>query len=505
MARAPSRSQSLQAPTGGWDTETALADMPSDHAVIMDNWFPDTDRVIMRRGHESYATGMTGAVETLIEYTPQTGAGELFAANGGNIYDISTSGAVGAAVVTGMTNDRWQFVNVGTSGGQFVLAFNGADTGRTYNGSTWSTVSITGPTATDVIWCNLHQRRLWIGEKDSLDAYYLGTNAISGTATLFSLGGVAKLGGYIMAMGTWTRDSGDGLDDVAIFLTSEGEAIVYAGTDPSSASTWSLIGVFRIGKPIGRRCMIKAGADLIMITQDGFVPASGILSTDRAQADRVAISAQIDKAVNDAVRNNGSDFGWMPILYPKGRQLLVNIPQTAATSHQYVFNTLTGAPCRYTGLNAACWGLLNDNLYFGGFDGKVYLADTGTADNGANIVGDCLQAFYNFRSPQTVKAFKLAEPLIQSDGNPNISLELNVDYNIRVPTAPDSILDSSAGLWDVGLWDVALWGGEDTVFRGWRGVRGIGRAASLRLRSESSTSRPAWISTSFTYVPGGQL
>lgn len=505
MARAPSRSQSLQAPTGGWDTETALADMPADHAVIMDNWFPDTDSVTMRRGHEEYATGMSGAVETLIEYTPRTGVGELFAANGGNIYDVSAGGSVGAAVVTGMTNDRWQFTNMGTTGGQFVLAFNGADTGRLYNGTTWSTVSITGPTATDLVWCNIHQNRLWVGEIDSLDAYYLPVNSIGGSATLFSIAGVAKLGGYIMAMGTWTRDSGTGLDDVALFLTSEGEAVVYQGTDPSSSSTWALIGVFRIGKPIGRRCIIKAGADLVMITQDGFVPASAILQTDRSQAERVAISAQIDKAVNDAVRLYGDDFGWQPILYPKGRQLLVNVPQVGDTSHQYVFNTLTGAPCRYTGQNAACWGLLNDDLYFGGFGGKVYKADTGTADVDANIVGDCLQAFYDFRSPQTVKAFKLAEPLIQGNGSPNISLELNVDYNIRSPSAPSNVLNSSAGLWDVGLWDEALWAGEGTVFRGWRGVRGIGRAAALRLRSESKTARPSWISTSFTYVPGGQL
>lgn len=505
MARAPSRSQSLQAPTGGWDTETALADMPADHAVIMDNWFPDTDSVIMRRGHEEHATGLSGAVETLIEYTPRTGTGELFAANDGNIYDVSSSGAVGAAVVTGMTNDRWQFTNMGTTGGQFVLAFNGADTGRLYNGTTWSTVSITGPTATDLVWCNIHQNRLWVGEIDSLDAYYLGSNAISGSATLFSVAGVAKLGGYIMGMGTWTRDSGSGTDDLAIFLTSEGEALLYQGTDPSSASTWSLVGVFRIGKPIGRRCMIKAGADLIMITQDGFVSASTILQTDRAQTARVAISAQINKAVNDAVRLYGDDFGWQPILYPQGQQLLVNVPQGGVSSHQYVFNTLTGAPCRYTGLNAACWGLLNDDLYFGGYDGKVYKADTGTADVDANIVGDCLQAFYDFRSPQTVKAFKLAEPLIQGDGSPNISLELNVDYNIRSPSAPSNVLNSTAGLWDVGLWDDALWGGDGTVFRGWRGVRGIGRAAALRLRSESKTTRPAWISTSFTYVPGGQI
>src|SRR5690606_10208542 len=187
----------------------------------------------------------------------------------------------------------------------------------TYNGSSWGTASITGPTASNLVWCNLHQRRLWFGEIGSLTAWYLPVNSIAGSASSFSLAGVARLGGYIMAMGTWTRDGGDGTDDVAVFITSEGEAVIYQGIDPASADTWTLVGVFRIGRPIGRRCVIKAGADLVLVTQDGFVAASAILSLDRSQTQKVALSAQINKAVNDAVRNYGSLFGWQPIIYPR--------------------------------------------------------------------------------------------------------------------------------------------------------------------------------------------
>ena len=87
-------SVSLPPPVGGLDQRESLADMPADHAVVLDNFFPDTDRVSIRRGNSSFATGMTGNVETLIEYTPQTGTGELFAANAGKIYDVSAAGAV---------------------------------------------------------------------------------------------------------------------------------------------------------------------------------------------------------------------------------------------------------------------------------------------------------------------------------------------------------------------------------------------------------------------------
>lgn len=501
-----SSSAQIQPPTGGWNTRDALADMPADHAVILDNWFPDNDTVELRKGFSEFATGMSGNIETLMNYAPQTGTDELFAANGSSIFDVSGSGAVGSAVVTGLSNARFQFVNIGTSGGQFLFCVNGADAPRNYNGTTWATTpAITGPTAANLIWCNLHQRRLWVGEANSLTAYYLAADAIGGAASSFSLASVARLGGYIMAMGTWTRDAGDGQDDVAIFITSEGEAIVYSGTDPASASTWALIGVFRIGKPIGRRCIVKAGGDLLIITDDGILPLSLILSVDRSQSERVALSAQIAPSVNEAVRNYGSTFGWELFLYPFGTMLIMNVPQGSGSYHQYVFNTISGAPCRFTGVNAICWALKDDDPYFGGTDGKVYKFDSGSSDNGENIEGDAQQAFNYFKSPGTVKAFKRVEVIFQSDGNPNAAIDLNTDFILKTPSVLSQASPSSSALWDTAKWDEDVWGGADQVYRGWRSVRGSGRSAAIRVRVSTTSGRPKWLATSYNYVRGGQL
>lgn len=504
--RAPSKSVSIPPPVGGWDTENALADMPQQNAVVLDNWFPGTDKVTLRRGYTEHASGMSGSVETLLEYAPQSGTQKLFAVNSGNVYDVTSSGSVGSAVVSGLSNDRFQQVQIGTSGGQFLIAMNGQDTPIIYDGSSWGTMSVTGPTAANLVWCNLHQRRLWFGETNSLTAWYLAVNSIAGTASSFSLAGVARLGGYIMAMGTWTRDGGDGTDDVAVFITSEGEAIIYQGTDPSSASTWSLVGVFRIGRPIGRRCVIKAGADLVLITQDGFVAASSILSLDRSQTQNVALSAQINKAVNDAQRNFGSLFGWQPVIYPRAAMLIFNIPQSSTTYHQYVFNTITGAPCRFTGVNAVCWGLRGESIYFGSTNGKVYQFDTDGGDAGENINGDALQAFSYFNSPGVNKAFKLAEPIFQSNGNPNAAIDLNTDFTVRPPTgSPTPSSTVSSARWGISKWGIGTWGADNQIYRGWRGVRGAGRAASVRVRVASLTARPSWVATNLTFVPGGQL
>ena len=501
-------SRTLPAPVEGWDTREALADMPEKRAVILDNWFPVTDKLTIRPGYSSWATGLGASVETLIEYTPTTGTGVLFGCAGSNIYDVSSSGAVGAAVQTGLTNARFQYVNFGTAGGQFVVCVNGADAPRNYNGSVWSTSpAITGPTAANLIWINAHQRRLWFGERDSLTAWYLPVNSIGGAASSFSLAGVATRGGYIMGMGTWSRDGGDGQDDVAVFLTSEGEAIVYQGTDPAATATWSLAGVFRIGKPIGRRCFRKAGADLLIVTDEGVVPCSSVLSIDRSQTEKVALTQQINKAFNDYVRDYGSLFGWEPFIYPRRTMLLFNVPTSSSTADQIAFNTITRAPCKFTGIPAVSWGLRNNDPYFGSSNGTVYRFDTGPSDAGTNINTDALQAFSYFGSTSNSKLFKLVRPTFEADGVPAIAVEMNTNFRVFPPSAVPTSIGGAGALWDDpgAVWDGANWGGAADIYDGWLGVRGEGRSGSIRMRTASNSLTASWIATDFIFTPGGQI
>lgn len=500
----PAKSTMVPPPTEGWDTQNALADMPIKRAAILDNWFPSTDKITVRPGHDDHATGMTSNVESLLPYVSPSGTKKMFAANDGKLYDASTSGAVPAASASGFSNNRWQSVQIGTPGGHFMLAMNGEDAPQIYNGSSISSASITGPTATNLVWNNLHQRRLWFGEKNSLSAWYLEVNSIAGAATEFPLAAIAKNGGYVVGMGTWTRDAGDGSDDVAVFVTSEGEAIVYQGTDPASSTTWALIGRWDIGRPIGRRCIHKDGADLVIVTEQGVISAAKSLIAGAAQMEATALSAQINKAFNDAARSGSTLFGWQPFIYPKGSMFIFNVPQSGSTFHQYVFNTLTRAPCRFTGMNATCWGMLDNDAYFGGTDGKVYKFDRAYySDNGVDISADALQAFSTFGSPTTQKAFKRVEPIFQSNGDPNAALDLNIDYQIRRPTASAVSSPSPAAKWGISKWGRGKWGTSDQVFRGWRGIAGIGRSAALRVRVDTQRVRPSLVATNFSWVTGG--
>ena len=497
------RAVSLPPPVGGWNTLDALADMPADHASQLDNWFPNARDVSARRGFTAHSTGYPAAVETLMNYQPPSGTAALFAASGTAVYNATAAGAVGAAVLSGKTNARWQWAQMTTAGGHFLTIVNGVDTPQIWDGATWANTGITGPAVANLVWINLHQRRLWVGEVNSLRGWYLAPNAIAGAANYFDFTGLASLGGYLVGMGTWTRDGGSGPDDLAVFLTSEGEALIYTGTDPASAATWALVGIFRIGRPLGRRCMIRAGADLLVMTDQGFVSLSDVLPIDRSQQAAAAFSRQINPSVVEAARSYASNFGWQAFIYPSGNMAIFNVPAAAGAYHQFVFNTITRAPCRFIGMNARCWGLLNENAYFGGAS-AVYLSDDGTDDDGADINAMAVQAPNKFGSAAQKKAFKRCQVIVSSEAAPSIGVDMVMDYRTQNPPPAPVDIASDLALWDVALWDVGRWAGE-SIFDPWRGVRGVGRVASVRVQSASRVARPSWIATNVTFIPGGTL
>lgn len=500
------QSRSIQAPTAGLDTSAAWANMPEDRAIKLLNLFPDNDQVVLRAGSMTRVSGMPDTVSTLMTFASNTGTQKLFAATANNIYDVTPPAASATSVVSGMSNGRWQWTNYGTLGGQWLIAVNGVNEPRLYDGTTWAATAITGDAAQSTFtWVTAHQRRLWFGIKDSLDVCYLGTDAIAGAATMFYLGPVAQKGGHVIAMGTWTRDSGAGPDDVAVFVTSEGELLVYQGTDPSSVSTWGLVGVFDVGRPVGVRCLTKFGGDLMIVTENGVLPMSRATTTERAQQGMISFSSKVNKSLNESIRLYGGNFGWQIIVYPRGRMFVVNIPLAGTKSEQYVFNTLTGAACQFTGLDAKCWGLFDERLFFGTADGRLVEADTGATDDGLPIDGDVIQAFSYFSSPGVEKAFKRVAPVIISSADPKPAVQVYTNFNLARFTAQPQQPISSDSLWGHAKWGVDKWQSVGRVWTNWIPVEGVGRAATIRIRMRVLKGRPAWVATTWSYIGGGSL
>lgn len=492
--RAVSRAASIPAPHGGWNTRDSVSDMPETDAIVLENWIPKADKVTLRSGYEEHVTG-TGEVETLMTWDGPT-SNKMFGCAGGNIYDVTSAGAVGAAVVTGLANNRFQHVNFSIASGDYLIAVNGADTVRAYNGTTWSEPAITGVTYLSQV--NAHKKRLFFVEKDSLSFWYLGIEAIAGAATEFNLGSLCTMGGYLMAMATWSIDGGSGLDDMAVFITSQGETIIYQGDNPGDVNAWSLVGVFRLGRPIGRRCFVKLGSDLIVLTEDGFVPLSASLISDRSKP--IAISDKISPTVNSAFQNYGTLFGWQAVHFPKQGLLLFNIPSTGA-SVQYVMNIVNGSWCKFTGMDAHCWAVLGGELYFGG-DTAVYAALTGTSDNGANIPAFIKPAFSYFRSRGRLKAFLMVRPVIEVTGTLTATLEVNVDYEDRLPTDTPTFSDTGVAPWNTSPWNTTPWSRGAQIKKDWQSVNGVGYCATCNMKTLASPELLAIHSFDYIFEDG---
>lgn len=471
-------------PVGGWNRRDALPLMDPRDAIKLDNLIPDTNAVRLRSGwatHSTIAVTAT-AVETLIQYAPpNTSTAKLFAAIPTAIYDVTAAATASstAAVVTSLTNGRWQHSQMTNTAGSFLAMVNGADEPRKYDGTTWATcsVSASGLTRTNLIGIHNHMNRFWFIEENQNHVWYLATSAIEGVLTKFSL--PFRMGGKLLAMGSWTRDGGSGPDDFGVFVTSKGECAIYAGTDPASSTTSALVGVYIIPEPIGRRCLINAGADLGILTSQGLVPLSEVLSATTGSASRSAFTDKISGQFRDQYQASGTAFGWQCIEYPKQNLLIINVPiSERATQHQYVMNINTGAWCRFTGINAGCWSLLGDNIYFGGNDGVVRKFDVNNLDGTTNITAVHQSAYTKLGSPN-VKRVTTARPLFNAPAGYNPPVSILVDYDTAEPSINTVAVAAGGTQWDAAQWDSFQWAGGAVPSLGLQGAAGVGRAISI--------------------------
>jgi hypothetical protein len=410
--------------------------------------------------------------------------------------------------ITGATESNYN--------GSYVIDVTGAST-FTYTMATapganatvvgsYTVIGITGADSSTFINVNLFKNRLYFTEKDSMTCWYLDVDAISGPASPLYFGGIARNAGYLQAMGTWTLDAGQGADDYAVFVTSMGEVIVYNGTDPDTAETWQLKGVWQLGQTFSRRCFFKWSGDLLLLTQDGLVPLASALQSSRLDP-RVNLTDKIYYAVSQAATTYYANFGWQINYYASENMLILSIP-TNSGMEQYVMHTITKSWARFTGLEAYCWEVSGDaDMHFGG-DGYVGIFYQGNSDSGSNIQANCQQAYSYFDSPGQLKRYTMVRPIFQSNnGVPTIAISISTDFqtNTEFGSLSFNPASTTGGTWDVSLWDDALWSAGDIVTKTWVGVTGIGFSASINLSVASQGIDFKWTSTDYVMEKGGVL
>lgn len=476
-----SRVVSLSAPTQGWYVGANLADAPEKTCFILENAFCELDYVRARGGCVSWATGMVpGVVASLMHWT--NGSGEkLFAARGGSIYDVSSTGAVGAPLVTSLSSDYFESVQFTGPGGTTLVAVNGADAVQTWNGTAWNaTTPITGNTyPLASVWS--FKSRLYFVEAGTTIAYYLGVGAIGGALTPLPLSNTFKWGGALLCGGTWAIDSTSGIYEACVFVSTEGEVAVYNGDYPG-ATNWTLVGTYKLSKPLGRRCLMKAGGDLAVMTQDGIVPMSKVETLDQVALQNSAITLPIAPAWKSAVLARGSGAaGWQLMIWPMASMAVVNLPkETTDDRTQFVSNARTGAWARYTGWDANCFAVFQDGLFFGTSDGRVMQAEAGGYDDGAVYTTTIFPSYSDCGAAGVRKLVKMVRPLVQSNFWTPPQVTVKFDFDLVAPSAPSAsspVLPGSAR-WGVSLWGVATWPPTSFSQENWLAAVGMGYVLS---------------------------
>lgn len=346
--------------------------------------------------------------------------------------------------------------------------------------------------------------------------WYAAPGAFQGQLNFFPLDLVFKNGGNVVNVITWSRDNGDGVDDIFAAISSTGEVLTYQGTDPGTALNWSMMGRFQIGRPLGVRGHGRLASTEIILTTDGFMSMDEAIVNQRT-AEGNTFAGKIIRAAQNSALQYQANFGWECFYYPRQGLFIVNVPVVSGgQTEQYIVNVNTGAWCRFTGWNFRTFCVFNDRLYGGSANGNLYLCDTGIgdatvaypyADNGTSVLRTCTTAYLPLNPGGR---FQLtAIDFMSSINYPSYaSWQISSDYRALVLPGITSAPISQQAQWDISSWDTDFWADASTpaaiVSRPIRvSVAGFGYSASLNFRYQYSLEDFQWYSTSFIFKPTG--
>lgn len=466
--------KAFPAPSRGWIANENLALSQPGGALMLENWFPTSTGIRSRGGSLKYATVSSGPV--LRMWTYKSGdVEEFFASDETKIFNITTvldSSVIPTPVVTGQTSGYYSTAQFGTAGGNYMSVVNGTNTPKLYDGSTWANHAFTGlATPQDLSFVWSFANRLFYIRKNTMSVYYLPVDSINGALSEFSLAGVFQEGGSLLCGGKWSMDSGDGLDDKWVVISTAGEVAVYQGTNPGSAADWQKVGIYKITPPMGPNAMMQAGGDLLIGTEDGIVPISEAVNKDVAALSLAAVTANIEPEWKAEVLARRS-LPWEIIKWPTNNMMVVSLPVPNDTIQPYCFaaNLETGAWAgRFTGWNTRCIALFDNNGYFGTNDGVIFKMEAGGSDNGQNYTCKYVGLPDHLDAPGVTKTINQARSIFKSNCPFDAQISASVDYTVDLPGIPSSTTDFIQDVWDVGLWDVAIWdaGTASTINTQW--------------------------------------
>ena len=370
-------------PFGGLNYLEALLNTQIPYAVYLDNWIPRKSFCEIRKGTQPYTASPSavsgGAIRTL---APHPG-GNVVVGNGTrlDVYATSTTSYPGVSV-TGLTvtSGLWNY----TQHSNKIILTNGVDTPRVYDGSTFTTLTVTGPTATSLWGCQSIKGRCFYWYQNAQSFWYCAAASFQGTMTEYKLDQFLIRDSKLIAVAPLTVDGGQGADDMIAFLFSSGEVLLYQGDDPGSATAWQQVGRFNIPIPMGPQCWTISGSATLVATQSGLVDLAKAL---QAGAIDQSSSIGLGSAGSGPTSASVSQLALVP-----NERFLVQV-KYAGTPHAaaeiMVMDVDSRAWCTFSFQDGStpdggfitslvtCIAQVQGGLYFGGADGIIYIYSGG--------------------------------------------------------------------------------------------------------------------------------
>lgn len=502
-----SQALSLPAPTGGINDLDPLAAMEPQFLIDTMNFFPDTGSLNIRNGYKEWVTGLAKPVKTIMAYNRTDGSYWPFAVTDDGVFDIRASSNNPAAALSPISNGQVEWTNYATAATDYLIFCNGTGTWHFTQASGfthWTQVTtpaspgeIKGVNPNTFNFVLAHKARLWFLVNNSMTAYYLPIDSIGGEAKPFFLGGLFKRGGYLVALARWSQDTGEGLDDRLLFISSTGEIASYSGDDPSNAADWTLDAVFFIGPPLGPRAITEFGGDVLYLSRRGLIPLSSLI---QGAATEVLYSAVLSRRISRTlIRLTAPTSPRFPVELGFNAELAliaINVFDiTVEKPIQLVLNFLNGAWGKFD-YPVRTIRTVDRTIYMGTDDGRVLIITLNQhVDNvlrdgtGGNPIEGSLFSAYTHLDDLTVnKHAKFIRPVFQTEIKPSFKCRVLPDYRLDpflLPATPSPARGNAK--WDLSLWDTAVWAGVENVYRPWVSANVLGYSFAWQCNVSTST------------------
>ena len=511
--------QVIPAPMKGIVANTPLSEMSMDSSVATVNMLSDAYGLRVRQGYREWCPpiddGFDTGIRTIIPANTNEVAGtidHLFAVTQDGIYEIESGLApvkrvdwpakgeeAGWCSWHNFTNiSNFQYVLIcDLQNGYWVYDFVNDTFSQIITGTAPGTINGSDPT--NFVFVTVWKNRVWFVQRDSTRAWYLETVGIfTGKVVAFDFGAKMKYGGYLKGMYSWTLDAGMGVDDHLVAISSQGDLVIYTGTDPTSASSFQMRGVWFLGEsPRGRRGVSDYGGDLLVASQFGIIPLSRLVQGIDPGVDvQEYVTARVNPLYSQRYEERRNLFGFEIRSLPEQNAIIVVWPKTENTAPvQLVYHIPTRSWSVYVGVPALTMEHYQSKTFFGTLENQIFIMENG-ADNrtiddpttATEVRFALLTAFSYYGAPARYKRVQFLRPIFVADSVPTYSIAARYDYDISDPLAvPPPGVDQDSAVWDNSLWDQAVWSGGYQLDQPVRGGAGMGRSVAVLLSGTTSS------------------